>query len=346
MTSPAADTSANNANTLPSIGGSPPRNADGQQIEHMARAVLEEIAKVGTGVDVQLDEYIHILSQYRSLCEDRENYKEAELVEHVLRHLRTEEETRHVKGLTEQQEMERRGLEEAHMMEFANFNKIWNEKIDKFEEYQLEQESQMIERHSNELAEFHMKMTAEQHHGLKYSKDLLNLRAIQRTLAQQRNYADAQKVKLKGDKIESVELKRISQEKEEIYHHKEQGLLQRQRQELEGLRKRMERGKLELERARKRELEMLLQRYSNVRRGLEAQQNIIRSKTGNLLLKHANNKKTDNSGSQAIIQSMASGVFGPGFKRRQIVGGETVEDDHRDFEGSEPPPAQKEPHST
>ena len=81
----------------------------------------------------------------------------------------------------------------------------------------------------------------------------------------------------------------------------------------------MERRKLELERARKKELEMLLQRYNNVRRGLESQQNIIRSKTGNLLLKHANNRKTDNSGSNAIVTSMSSGAFGPALKKRQYV---------------------------
>jgi hypothetical protein len=73
----------------------------------------------------------------------------------------------------------------------------------------------------------------------------------------------------------------------------------------------MERGKEELERARKRELEMLLQRYHNVKRGLQGQQNIIKAKTGNILLKHAANKKTDVSGSAAINVSMGTGTFGP-----------------------------------
>jgi len=285
---------------------------------------------------VQLDEYIHVLAEYRQSCEDRENYKEAELVQHVLKHLRLEEETRHVKGLTEQQEAERRGLEEAHMMEFTNFNKIWNEKIDAFEEQQLDEESAMLERHSQELAAFHAEMTSAQHRRVKYSKDLLNLRAIQQTLAQQRNYADAQKVKLKGDKIEAMEFEKISREKAEIYARKETTILQRHRQELAAMRRRMERGKLELERARKKELEMLLQRYNNVRRGLEAQQNIIRSKTGNLLLKHANNTKTDNSGSAAIMLSMSSGAFGAGIKKRQFQGAETVPAGG-EMEGTVPP---------
>ncbi len=302
----------------PAHGGSA-NAADSHQLEAMARRVLEEIATVGTGADVQLDEYIRILAEYRQECERKAQYKEAELVQHVLKHLRLEEETRHVKGLTEQQEMERQGLEEAHSLEFQNFNKLWNEKIDAFEEYQLDQEAAMLERHSAELSTFHAEMTSAEPKHQKYSKDLLNLRTIQQTLAAQRNYSDAQKVKLKGDKIESLELERISRDTGDLYERKEQQILQRHRQELLALRKRMERRKLELERARKKELEMLLQRYNNVRRGLESQQNIIRSKTGSLLLKHANNRKTDNSGSNAIVTSMSSGAFGPALKKRQYV---------------------------
>lgn len=335
-TATADNNSNNNNNNMPPLGGhagpyqhqnlyhqqptdnqGPPSGDPAQppmplpnSLDMMARRVLEDIATVGTGADVQLDEYIHVLAEYRQACEDRENYKEAELVQHVLKHLRLEEETRHIRGLTHQQETERRGLEEAHMLEFANFNKIWNEMIDAFEEQQLEEESSMLERHSQELTAFHAEMTSAQHSRVKYSKDLLNLRTIQQTLAQMRNYADAQKVKLKGDKIEALEFERISREKAELYARKETQILSRHRQELAAMRRRMDRGKLELERARHRELEMLLQRYTNVRRGLEGQQNIIRSKTGNLLLKHANNTKTDNSGSAAIMVSMISGAFG------------------------------------
>lgn len=328
--------------TLPAIqqhGSQPRGHAQDDELDSMARRVLEELATAGTGADVQLDEYIRILAEYRRTCERRENYKEAELVQHVLKHLRLEEETRHVRGLTEQQEQERHGLEEAHMQEFANFNTIWNEKIDAFEEHQLDTEAELLERHSLELATFHKEQTDAEHHHVKYSKDLLNLRTIQRTLATQRNYTDAQKVKLKGDKIEALESEKIGREKAEIYQRKEAQILARHRQELLAMRKRMERAKLELERNRKRELEMLLQRYNNVRRGLEAQQNIVRSKTGNLLLKHANNKKTDCSGSQAIITSMSSGTFGPGIKRRQFMGSGSevvAAGQGNDFDGAQP----------
>ena len=320
---------------------SPPGTANGQQqqqqqsgggqpsseLEVMARRVLEDIATVGTGADVQLQEYIRILAEYRNDCEKKCQYKEAELVQHVLQHLRLEEETRHVRGLTEQQEMERRGLEDAHAMEIQNFNRLWNEKIDAFEEYELDMQTQMHDRHSRELSDFYQEMASREPRHAKYSKDLLNLRTIQQTLATQRAYADAHKVKLKGDKIESMESEKLSRDKADLYERKEQQIRQRHQTEMLALSKRIESRKLELERARKKEMEMLLMRYNNVKRGLESQQNIIRSKTGNLLLKHANNKRSDNSGSNVIVSSMASGAFGPSLKKRQYVEQRDAEED-------------------
>eukprot|EP01012_Entosiphon_sulcatum_P007676 TRINITY_DN1396_c0_g1_i4.p2 TRINITY_DN1396_c0_g1~~TRINITY_DN1396_c0_g1_i4.p2 ORF type:complete len:317 (+),score=67.61 TRINITY_DN1396_c0_g1_i4:1211-2161(+) len=290
-----------------------------EQQEILARRVLEEIATVGTAADVPLDEYIKILAEYRCLCESQGNYKEAELVQHVLKQLRLEEENRHVSALAQQQESERQGLEEAHMLEFQTFNRIWNEKIDGFEEHQLDCEAAMLERHSMELAEFHADMANELPKRPKFSKELLNIRKIQETLAKQKNYSDAHKVKLKADKLEAQELERINQTRAETFAKKEAAILARHRSELMAMRKRMQRGKAELERARKKELEMLLQRYNNVKKGLQGQQNIIKAKTGNLLMKHANNKKTDSSGSTAINVSMGSGTFGPLMKKQPFV---------------------------
>jgi|EP00670_Eutreptiella_braarudii_P004466 hypothetical protein len=294
-------------------------NVNNEQQEILARRVLEEIATVGMGIDVPLDEYIKILAEYRRICENRGSYKEAELVNHVLAQLRLEEENRHVSALAQQQENERRGLEEAHMLEFQNFNHVWNEKIDQFEEHQLDCEAAMLERHSMELAEFHAEISGGVPNRHKFSKELLNLRKVQDTLAKAKNYSDAHKVKLKADKMEAMELEKITRDRAEKYSKQEATILQRHRSELMAMRKRMERGKMELERARKKELEMLLQRYQNVKRGLQGQQNIIKAKTGNILLKHAHNKKTDCSGSTAINVSMGTGTFGPLMVKRRPV---------------------------
>eukprot|EP00667_Euglena_gracilis_P013007 EG_transcript_13391 len=282
-----------------------------EHLELMARQVLEEIATTGTASDVPLDEYIRVLADYRASCERRGNYKEAQLVQHVLKQLRLEEENRHVIELTAQQESERQGLEEAHMLEFQNFNRIWNEKIDQFEEHQLDSEAQMLERHSAELAQFHAEMAGAPMKRPKFSKELLNARKVQETLAKGKNYADAHKVKLKADQMEALELERINRERAERYSKQEAQILARHRAELIAMRSRMERTKVELERTRRKELELLIQRYTNVKRGMKGQQNIIKAKTGNLLYKHALNPKSDVSGSSAISVSISSGTFGP-----------------------------------
>jgi len=77
------------------------------------------------------------------------------------------------------------------------------------------------------------------------------------------------------------------------------------------MRKRMERGKVELDRTRKKELDQLLQRYDNVKKGLKGQQAILKAKTSTMITKHANNSKTEKSGSQAISTAVTSGAFGP-----------------------------------
>lgn len=315
--------------SLPPIAAPPP-DADAQQLEQIARHVLEEIATADGGTDGNVTEYIRILSEYRQDCESRSQYREAELVQQVLKHLHLEEETRHVRGLDEQQDMERRGVEHAHAKEFERFNALWNERIDAFEEYQLEKEGEMLERHAQELSNFRSDVARAQPRPLKYSKDLLNLRSMQRTLASMRNYADAERVKRKGDRIEAVECERLARDKGTTYDRREETILHRHRQELAALRKRVERQRMELERNRKRELEMLLQRYNNVRRDLAAQQTAVRSRTGMLLLKHANNKKSDNSGSDMICKSISSGVFGPALKRRIIVAHDDVVDEGDD----------------
>eukprot|EP00996_Jenningsia_fusiforme_P001566 NODE_243_length_2616_cov_4.208414_g221_i0.p1 GENE.NODE_243_length_2616_cov_4.208414_g221_i0~~NODE_243_length_2616_cov_4.208414_g221_i0.p1 ORF type:complete len:329 (-),score=86.31 NODE_243_length_2616_cov_4.208414_g221_i0:1439-2425(-) len=283
-----------------------------EDLETMARQVLEQIATAGTTADIALDDYIHVLSQYRTACERCGNYQEAELVQQVVRQLRLEDESRHISAIAVQQENERQGLEEAHMLEFQNFNRIWNEKIASFEEHQLDCEASMLERHSAELADFHGAIM-EGHAHLrvsKFSKELLNMRKIQETLARQKNYPDAHKIKIKADKVEAVERERMAREQAESFAKKEAQILSRHKAELTAMRKRMDRGRDELERARKRELEMLLRRYRNVRAGLLGQQNILKAKTGNILGKHAENSKREVSGASAIQVALGSGAFG------------------------------------
>ena len=78
---------------------------------------------------------------------------------------------------------ERLGVEEAHMLEFQQFNLVWDKKMAEYERHAAELERSMKERHGAELAEFQRKMIASIQNKPKFSKELLNLRKIQETLA-------------------------------------------------------------------------------------------------------------------------------------------------------------------
>lgn len=285
-------------------------------IERRARAALESIAIRETDVELHMPEYLEVLRDYRHACQARSLYNEANLVQQVLRNLRLEEESRHVRGLTEQQMDERRVLEDAHRDEFRRFHHVWNIKIDAFEEEQLEQEIALLERQNEELVAFHEEMREFNPRVLRYSRKLLHARAKQHTLARQKDYVNAQMEKEKADAIEVADMERFEETRSAMYERREYALRHRHQQELLALRMKVESRRLFLERGRKKELDVLLQRYINVRRELESQQNIVRSKTGTILLKHAHNTKTDTSGSAVLVESAVSGTFGSVIQRR------------------------------
>eukprot|EP01002_Notosolenus_urceolatus_P009993 NODE_362_length_2175_cov_27.819849_g17_i19.p1 GENE.NODE_362_length_2175_cov_27.819849_g17_i19~~NODE_362_length_2175_cov_27.819849_g17_i19.p1 ORF type:complete len:356 (+),score=81.59 NODE_362_length_2175_cov_27.819849_g17_i19:191-1258(+) len=280
-------------------------------VEAGARKVLEEIATVGIGMEVDVSQYIDTLSKYRQLCETRGWYAEAQLVHHVLKQLRLEEEQRHLLALNSLQEAEMKGLDEAHILEFQHFNRLWNERVDEWDEHMLDCEAQLLERHSAELAEFHAEVSSQPPNRPKFSRDYLNLRSIQDKLAKQKNYSEAAKVKEKADRLEKEEMARFNRERSENFARRETQILARHRAELVAMRKRMERGKAELQRTRHKELEQLEQRYKNVKRDLQGQQAILKAKTSNVMSKHGSNEKTEKSGASAINQSVHSGAFGP-----------------------------------
>jgi len=80
---------------------------------------------------------------------------------------------------------ERLGVEEAHMLEFQQFNVIWDKKMAEYEDHSEELIEAMKERHEAELRDYQRTLLSKELRP-KFSKDLLNLRRIQDTLAKQK----------------------------------------------------------------------------------------------------------------------------------------------------------------
>eukprot|EP00698_Gefionella_okellyi_P022164 TRINITY_DN7306_c0_g1_i1.p1 TRINITY_DN7306_c0_g1~~TRINITY_DN7306_c0_g1_i1.p1 ORF type:complete len:216 (+),score=57.64 TRINITY_DN7306_c0_g1_i1:201-848(+) len=192
--------------------------------------------------------------------------------------LRQHEENRRKEALKSRQIAERLGVEEAHMLEFQQFTALWDKKIADFEKHAKELDDAMRERHALELQQFQEQFQDEANAKPKFSRDLLNLRKIQETLAKQKEYAEAHKVKLKGDNLEQWEREKHRMESAQRASTRSTKLHAHHESELQALRKRIQTTREELKKQRQSELERLLQRFQNVKSELEAQQHMERQR--------------------------------------------------------------------
>jgi hypothetical protein len=225
--------------------------------------------------DSAVQDFLDILEEHRKNCERQGKYVEAEIAKNRLDELKLHEENRRREAMRSRQIAERLGVEEAHMLEFQQFNQIWDKKMAEYELHAEELIEAMKDRHSSELREFQRKLMAKQIRP-KFSKDLLNLRKIQDTLAKQKDYAEAHKMKLKGDALEAWELEKWHSQRQQDLLGREAKFKVAKPSELLALQKRIQTGREEQKKQRHLDLERLLQRYQNVKAELDAQQTLER----------------------------------------------------------------------
>merc|ERR1711924_542342 len=99
---------------------------------------------------------------------------------------------------------------------------------------------------------------------------------IQETLAKQKDYKEAHRIKMRADQLEAWELEKLRNQTQQGMYSKEAQFRRRQTNEYSALRKRIQTGREEQKKQRQQDLECLLQRYQNVKSELEAQQNLER----------------------------------------------------------------------
>merc|ERR1712176_663141 len=205
-----------------------------------------------------IQDFLEVLEKHRLDCEREGKYDEAELARTRLQQLREHEENRRREELRSQQLAERLGVEEAHTANLQNT---------------------LAARHKAEYQAYHDKIRKEtEPRTPRWSKDLLNLRKIQETLAKMKKYAEAGKTKAQADQAEEKEHAMWKAKREQKISALEDYFLHKQQLEMGGLLKRIGSGREEQKQARKSELERLLQRYHNVKTQLESQQKIIQQR--------------------------------------------------------------------
>merc|ERR1719478_1010090 len=226
-----------------------------------------------------VSDFLRILEEHRIECEKNGKYVEAEIAKKRLDELRDHEENRQREAMRSRQITERLGVEEAHMMEFQQFNAIWDKKMEEFEMNAKQLIDTMRKKHASELFRFKDKLQKSMPYRPKFSKELLNSRKIQETLAKMKQYAEAHKIKLKADRLEEIELEKLRQQHAHKLAAQEMQFAQRQQAELQALEKRVDTARQEHKIQRQHDLERILQRYQNVKSELGAQQNIERMRS-------------------------------------------------------------------
>lgn len=226
-----------------------------------------------------IQDFLDVLEKHRAECERQGKYEEAELAKTRLAQLRSHEDNRRREELRSLQLAERLGVEEAHMKELQEFNEIWDKKVADFEVHAGNLHKTLASRHKSEHSSFMEKIRREtQPRTARWSRELLNLRKIEGTLAKQKKYNEAGKMKTLANVMEKKEYDAWKTKREGKISAMEEQFLHKQQLEMGGLLKRIQSGREEQKQARKTELERLLQRYQNVKTQLEMQQTIIRQK--------------------------------------------------------------------
>merc|ERR1719506_1676328 len=93
---------------------------------------------------------------------------------------------------------------------------------------------------ASDLFRFKDKLQKNMPYRPKFSKELLNSRKIQETLAKMKQYSEAHKIKLKADRLEEVEMEKLRQQHAHKLAAQEMQFAQRQQAELQALEKRVD----------------------------------------------------------------------------------------------------------
>jgi len=124
-------------------------------------------------------------------------------------------------------------------------------------------------KHNNELEQNRANLEQKLSTSFKQSAELLNLRKIQKDLAKQKNYEDAHQVQQRAQFLEEKEREQFSVACSKKILASEAQLMQRQQNEINALKKKLEGRMNETLKLREVEHNKILQRYQNVKKEIE-----------------------------------------------------------------------------
>jgi hypothetical protein len=189
--------------------------------------------------------------------------------------LQRKEEERNVALLKNKHAGERLQAQDAHAIEFQELSANWEERLDKLHMQGSEMLESLAEKHGQERAQLVAQlMQATLSSKPKPSSELLNYRKILELLVKRKDYGEAAKVQRRIDSLETTEQLKWDQAHKKKIQLAETQLIKRQEVEFSALKRRLQAAEDEHTKWRALEHEKLLQKYQNILKGLESEQNL------------------------------------------------------------------------
>eukprot|EP00347_Sterkiella_histriomuscorum_P005426 403356662 len=213
---------------------------------------------------------LHIYEQQKLI----DLFIEAEMARNRINELKLKQSTNRWDELMKRQEEEKQEVEQAHILEYQQFNRAWDEQTLQQQEDHQRQMDELENKHTKELEDNRVKLENELSTIPKASSELLNMKKIQEQLGLQGDYKGAHQMQMEVHKREQQEQENHIAERQKKIVALEATLMNKQMIEMTALRQKLERLAIEHQRMREQEQNKLLQRYQNMRKELDNQQNL------------------------------------------------------------------------
>lgn len=211
----------------------------------------------------------HVLKQYERDCANDAKYVEAEMAKHKVEELKETAKKVEKKKALNAHLKEKVDVEEAYLKEFNDFQEKWERKFQKFEEKVEASRTEMLESQKKQLQDaFELLEKKYSTTSKEVNNRVLNLQKIERALAQQKRYIEAQRTRDEWHKEQeniAVQQKlQVEKRKHEIANEYEK----RNKKEVDDFITKINDMKMDLENERKNELERLMAKYDKIKRQL------------------------------------------------------------------------------
>ena len=218
-------------------------------------------------VSSQRDLLLELTQQKEKLVSEGK-YLEANEVKNKINKIKNSSLYRKSQTLTETQEKQNEGLEEAFNIELHDLVEFWDNKIQDFIEKGKQAETELNEYHNQQMEELINNLT-NKYPAIKYSKEYLENKSIEINLAKQERFKEAHYYRVKCDKLEEKENAKYERDRNAHIQLKAEILGNKQANEKKCLRERNETQLDLLINQKNNELNKLSQKYKNIKNELD-----------------------------------------------------------------------------